>query len=235
MNPKVLKGLIENFGTKYSEILGIKLESGREEEIFKWFLASILFGAPIRESTAIKTYKQFERHSILTPESMLGTGWHGIVTVLDDGGYTRYDFKTADKLLEVMKNLIEQYGGKLTQIHSSASDPQNLEDKLKNLGKGVGSTTVNIFLRELRGIWEKAKPNPAELVTLAARNLGILRNRTSKGALQQLEEFWLNNAIPGNSFVNFESVLLRIGKDFCRKRKCPMCPVRKDCIRLRMV
>lgn len=51
---KFLKDLTENFGTKYSEILGIKLESGEEEEIFKWFLASLLFGVPIRESTAIK-------------------------------------------------------------------------------------------------------------------------------------------------------------------------------------
>lgn len=235
MNPKAIKDLIENFGTKYSEILGIKLESGSEEEIFKWFLASILFAAPIRESAAIKTYKQFERRGILTPEGILRTGWHGIVSVLDDGGYTRYDFKTADKLLEVMKNLIEQYDGKLTQIHFSASDPQNLEDKLKNLGKGIGATTVNIFLRELRGIWEKAKPNPAELAALAARNLGILREDASKGVMQQLEEFWLSNAIPGKSFVNFESALLRIGKDFCRRRKCSKCPVGRYCVHSRMV
>ncbi|MEM3161894.1 MAG: hypothetical protein QW056_02745 [Candidatus Bathyarchaeia archaeon] len=232
---KFLKDLIENFGTKYSEILGIKLESEEEEEIFKWFLACLLFGAPIRESTAIKTYRQFEKRGILTPESIVGTGWHGIVAVLDDGGYTRYDFKTADKLLEVMRNLLEHYGGKLTRIHSSASDPQNLEDKLKNLGKGVGSTTVNIFLRELRGIWEKARPSPAGLVVLAARNLGILRDRASEGILQQLEEFWLNNALPGKSFVNFESALLRLGKNFCRKRKCPKCPFVKDCVHPTMV
>ncbi|MCS7096770.1 MAG: hypothetical protein RMK50_06915 [Nitrososphaerota archaeon] len=235
LNPKFLKDFIENFGARYSEILGIKLEGGVEEEIFKWFLASILFGAPIRESTVIKTYRQFEERGILTPESILGTGWHGLVLILDDGGYARYDFKTADKLLEVMKNLIERYDGKLTQVHFSASDPQNLEDKLKNLGKGIGAVTVNIFLRELRGIWGKAKPNPAGHVTLAAGNLGIIVEDSSKGVLQQLEEFWLSNAIPGKSFVNFESALLRLGRDFCRKRKCLKCPAIGNCIQFRMV
>jgi hypothetical protein len=37
------------------------------------------------------------------------TGWDGLVSTLDAGGYVRYDFKTATKLLEVMKNLIDQY------------------------------------------------------------------------------------------------------------------------------
>lgn len=235
MKRESLAGLVENFGKKYSEMLGIELESGREEEVFKWFLASLLFGAPITEASAIKTYNCFQKHNVLNPKRILETGWDGLVRILDEGGYTRYDFKTADKLLMVMQNLMEKYRGKLTKIHEKASSPQALEAELKTLGKGVGEVTVNIFLRELRGVWEKAKPNPSSLVILAAKNLGILDDEAPQEALQRLEKFWAENSVAQKSFANFESALLRLGKDFCRKRKCASCPVRSNCVLFRLV
>lgn len=230
MKRKNLQILVESLGKRYPEILGINLESGKEEEIFKWFLASILFGAPITETSVIKTYKCFEKYGVLTPEKVLETGWDGLVKILDEGSYTRYDFKTADKLLEVMRNLIEKHGSKLTRMHEEASDSHDLEEKLKGLGKGVGGVTVSIFLRELRGIWSKAQPNPTSLVVLAARNLGIIDEKSSKGFLQQLIDFWSENAVSNRSFINFETALLRLGKDYCRKGRCGACPVKTDCI-----
>ena len=231
MRRESLQTLVEKFGMRYPEILGIDLKSRREEEIFKWFLASILFGAPITETSVIKTYKCFERYGILTPQKILETGWDGLVRILDEGSYTRYDFKTADKLLEVMRNLMENYGGKLTKIHEEARDHADLEAKLKSLGKGVGDVTVSIFLRELRDTWEKAKPKPTSLVVMAAKNLGIVDEKMPKDVLQQLEEFWGENAVAGKSFINFETALLRLGKDYCRREKCSVCPVRADCKR----
>jgi endonuclease III len=224
-----LQAFVEKFGMRYPEILGIDLRSRREEEIFKWFLASILFGAPITGTSVIKTYKCFERYGVLTPQKILETGWDGLVRILDEGSYTRYDFKTADKLLEVMRNLMENYGGKLTKIHEEARDHADLEAKLKSLGKGVGDVTVSIFLRELRGTWEKAKPKPTSLVVMAAKNLGIIDEKTPKDVIQQLEDFWSENAVAGKSFINFETALLRLGKDYCRREKCRFCPVKADC------
>jgi endonuclease III len=224
-----IQTLVEKFGMRYPEILGIDLKSRREEEIFKWFLASILFGAPITETSVIKTYKCFERYGVLTPQKILETGWDGLVRILDEGSYTRYDFKTADKLLEVMRNLIENYGGKLTKIYEEARDHADLEAKLKSLGKGVGDVTVSIFLRELRDTWEKAKPKPTSLVVMAAKNLGIIDEKAPKDVLQQLEEFWGENTVAGKSFINFETALLRLGKDYCRKEKCSTCPVKAEC------
>lgn len=65
------------------------------------------FNAPITEFLVVKTHKRFQKYDVLTPQSLLETGWDSLVKILDEGGYTRYDFKTADRLLEVMKNLIE--------------------------------------------------------------------------------------------------------------------------------
>jgi hypothetical protein len=217
MKHDLLVTLVNRFGQNYSELLRIDLRSGEDAETFKWFLASILFGAPIREHSARRTYECFVKRHILAADEILNVGWEGLVRILDEGGYARYDFKTADKLLEVARNLEKKYSGSLKLLHESASGPRDLEKRLKDLGKGIGNVTVNIFLREVRGILEKAKPQPSSIVVLAAKNLGITRRPAAKVTLEDLEDFWRKNRVRGKSFTNFETMLLRLGKDFYRK------------------
>lgn len=220
MKAEDVRALVESRGQKYSEILGIDISEGKEDEVFKWFLASLLFGAPITESSVVKTYRCFQKHGVLTPKQILKTGWDDLVKILDEGGYTRYDFKTADRLLEVARNLTEKYSGSLCLIHSESSGAHDFENRLKNLGKGVGNVTVSIFLRELRAVWEKAEPNPTALVVLAAQELGIVKNdATADEALEQLKAFWARNKIRRKSFVNFETALVRLGKGSRRKKR----------------
>ena len=230
MKSESLKAFVENFGQRYSEILDIDLSSGKDEEIFKWFMASILFGAPITEKAVVKTYKCFEKYKAQTPKRILETGWDGLVKILDEGSYTRYDFKTADKLLEVMQNLTERYGGSLTLLCTKASNGQDLEKRVKDLGKGIGDVTISVFLRELRDVWEKANPNPTSLVVLSAKKMEIVREEAAENVLKQLKDFWSKNKVAGKSFINLETALLRLGKDFCRKEKCAVCPVKDECL-----
>lgn len=219
MKKQELATLMEKHGKKYSELLGINVSGGDEAEVFKWFLAAVLFGAPITETSVLKTYKCFERHGVLTLEKILQTGWDGLVQILDEGSYTRYDYKTADKLLEVMKNLNTNYDGSLTLLHQKATGSVDLEKRLKELGKGIGNVTVSIFLRELRGVWNKADPKPTPLVVLAAKNMEIIHTEDPEKALTELKEFWSKNKIRGKSFLNFETALLRLGRDMRRKKK----------------
>lgn len=218
MERGALKTLLEKHGKRYSEVLGIRLETVSDGEVFKWFLASVLFGAPITESSVIKTYNCFKKHGVLSPEKILKSGWDGLVAILDEGSYTRYDFKTADKLLLVMGNLQKQYGGSLSLLHKQASDSADLEDRIKHLGKGIGDTTVSIFLRDLRGIWRKADPKPTPLVILAAMKLGIIKTDQPQRALDELTVFWNKNKVAGYTFVNFETALLRLGKEQRREK-----------------
>jgi len=230
MKREAVNLLVDKFGQKYSDVLGINLETKDDGEIFKWFLASVLFGAPITENSVIRTYRCFENHEVLTPEKILETGWQGLVDILDEGGYTRYDFKTSDKLLEIMGNLLTRYNGSLNLIHEQASDPSDLEKRLMNLGKGVGHVTVSIFLRELRDLWKKTDSKPTPLVLLAAKNLGIVSEESPEKALGELKEFWRKNKVSQKTFVNFETALLRLGKDFCRKGKCKQCVLKGYCM-----
>lgn len=214
--------MLEKWGGRYTKELGIDIESGRSNEIFKWFLASILFGARISQAKAMQTYYEFEKRKVITPDAIIGTGWDGIVEILDKGGYKRYDFKTATKLLEVMQMLNHAYGGDLNILHEKARDPEDLESKLMEF-KGVGPVTVNIFLRELRGIWEKAEPLPGDLVIIAARRSGLTvlegKDREErKMLLIELKRIWEKASI-SYRFSDFEATLVKFGID--QRRKCP--------------
>ena len=225
------KKLIERVGGRFSVALGIDLSSRNPEEIFKWFLTSVLFGARISETIVIKTYKEFEKGSILSPAVILNTGWDGLVEILDRGGYVRYDFKTATKLLDLSTALMDKYNGNLKVLHLTASGPRDLEVRLKTLAKGIGDVTVNIFLREMRGIWDYAEPLPSDLVVMAAKHIGIIsvRSKDKGKVLAFLKKKWADEGMEMKAFPDFEAALLRLGKDYCRKGLCYSCPMKCEC------
>jgi endonuclease III len=229
--PGLIKALLDKMGGRFSVSLGINLDQGDSHEIFKWFLASIFYGARISETIANNTYREFEKNEVLSPNRILETGWDGLVRILDVGGYVRYDFKTATKLLEVMAALKERFDGDLNVLHTQAQSPHDLEQKLMGLGKGIGPVTVNIFLRELRDVWEKADPLPQDLAVMAARNLGLIQADDRRQTLSELRSTWERQALPGWGFADFESSLVRLGKDYCRREKCAACPVAEECER----
>jgi endonuclease III len=208
-----IRSLMESAGGRFSKELGIDLCSSKPREIFRWFLAAILFGARISERLATRTFQVFDREGVASPEKILNRGWDGLVQLLDEGGYARYDFKTATKLLGVAKALEEQYGGDLNRLHAIASDGVDLENRLQSLGKGIGQVTVNIFLREMRGIWEKADPLPGDLCVAAARRVGLIRMnlRSRREILEELQALWKTHGVPGMDFADFEAALVRRG------------------------
>ena len=225
--------LVKELGGTYASALGINLASMESDEVFKWFLASVLFGARISESIAMKTYKEFEKAGMLSPETILETGWQGLVDILDRGRYVRYDFKTATKLLDVMGALKEKYEGDLNRLHFFAKDERDLEEKLHCLGKGIGPVTVNIFLRELRDLWEKVEPPLSQLALLAARNLRLTGATDAALVLEELKTEWEASEEGEGRFSDFEAALVRLGKNYCHKKRCMVCPLKQECLNLR--
>lgn len=141
-------------GKIYSKELGIDLKSGKEEEIFKWFLACLLFGRPIQQEVAKRTYFEFEKEGVSSPGKILEAGWNKLVEILDRGHYVRYDFSTATKLLEISEELKRRYGS-LGELLRQSKNRRDLETRLQEF-KGIGPVTVRIFLRELKN-WQKNK------------------------------------------------------------------------------
>jgi hypothetical protein len=118
-----------------------------------------------------------------------------LVKILDDGGYVRYDFSTATKLLNLVKQLQEKYGS-LTELHRQAKDTRDLEGKLMQF-KGIGPVTTNIFLRELRTVWEKADPGLLDLVKQEAVKFRIDLNKFNRKT---------------ERFIKLEAALIRSSK-----------------------
>jgi len=201
-----IEEFVDKYGEPFSKRLGIDIASQRNDEFVKWLLASILYGKPIRESSATLTYETFEAYEVLSVDRVLETGWDGLVEILDAGGYVRYDFSTATKLLNVFGNLKKDYSSDLCALYNSSRDGADLERRLKSLGKGIGDTTVSIFLRDMREVWEKADPKPTPLVKSAMEKLGI----------KDLKEFAKARNL---NIVWLETALLRLGKDFIKKGK----------------
>lgn len=228
---EIVRVITERMPGRFSSELGLTLAPNRTKDLFLWFLAALLYGTRISGSIVAHTHTEFVRRGLVTPEKVLRTGWDGLVVVLDAGGYARYDFKTATKLLEAMRHLIDQYHGDLNKLHDDAKDARDLESRLTALGKGIGQVTVQIFLRELRDLWPKAKPELSHLAVLAAKDLRLLSPAVARRCGSQVEalmELWNERDRKNKSFSDFESALVRLGRDYCRRR-WQVCPMREYC------
>ena len=78
--------LVSELGGSYAAELSIHLEGLETTEIYKWFLAAMLYGARISENIANRTWQVFRRNDVLTPECMINTDWDRLVALLDQGG-----------------------------------------------------------------------------------------------------------------------------------------------------
>ncbi len=182
----------------YSEELGIYLKENNDKEIFKWFLASILFGARISETIAKNTYKSFERYNLLEPRKILKEGWDFLVNpIMREGGYVRYDEKTSAQILRNCEALLQKYRGSLKELHKEAQNSKDLENRLTSF-YGIGPITTNIFLRELRPFWEKANPEPLPIVKKIAQKYKINLGKYNRKSM---------------AFIRIEAGLIRLRKE----------------------
>jgi hypothetical protein len=140
--------------TSYARRLRIDLASKNEEELFKWFLACLLFGKPIRTAIAERAYQELVGARLISPNAVLRAGWDKLVRLLDRAHYVRYDFSTATKLLEVCQEIKHRYGT-LTNLLAQARTASELSRTLQEF-KYIGPVTARIFLREVRPIWYRS-------------------------------------------------------------------------------
>ncbi len=187
----------------YSQELGLDLS--KPEDRFKWFLASVLYSKRISAKTAKETFLYFEQEELTSSDAIIEAGWDRLVEVLDYGGYTRYDFSTATNLLAIAKMMKEKYTD-LENLYNKSENSMDLESKLQEF-RGVGPVCVNIFLRELRGIWEKAKPKISSMAIATAQKIDLNSKDIEK----------------------YESQLIRLNLEYCKKHRSAQCPLKGDC------
>jgi hypothetical protein len=199
-----LRELLEQHGKLFSQELGIDVKN----EPFKWFLASILFGARISTTIAKRTYRAYEEAGLTSARKIAATDLSTLIGLHGRGGYARYDGITADYVIGIARKLLEDYDGNVTKLDRLSQNPKDLERKLQEF-RGLGPVTARIFLRELRGLWKNSDPDPTTIEILAAKKLGMIESE--ENALEKFKEFWSKNKVEGYDFRNFEAALVRIG------------------------
>lgn len=133
--------------------LNIDVSKGDEGELFKWFLASFLFGKRIQQEIAVEAYRVIvEKHKRDTPRKLCNCSWQELVDMLGEGHYVRYDESTAERLLKLCEKLNKEYGGKIGSIQQASENRKDFEKRLREF-EGVGPKTVEIFMREAAKVW----------------------------------------------------------------------------------
>ena len=126
--------------------LGIEVDRS-DQQLYRWFLASLLFGRNIRQAQAAKTYRVLIDHGFTSPGRFADVDAQRLSAVLDEGGYDRFDDQMADELLRVMAGVVADHGS-VHRLVATSADRAEAERRMTAY-KGVGPTTARIFLDQV--------------------------------------------------------------------------------------
>ncbi|MFC4728430.1 DNA methylase [Coralloluteibacterium thermophilus] len=128
--------------------LDIAIESGSEAALFRWFVASFLFGKRIGQQIAARSWRALvETHGLDSAEKIRATPHAELVRILDEGGYARYDESTARRLVDICTRLVEDYDGGILGLYEASDGRADFERRIRAF-RGVGPVTLRIFMRE---------------------------------------------------------------------------------------
>ena len=124
--------------------LGIDLSSGAPGQLYRWLLASLLFGKRIQQDIAARTWHVLIDNGLTSPEKFAGISRDQLMRLLTEGGYVHYRWKEDDELHAVMAGILKEYGS-VQDLVKGAGSPEELRRRLEEF-PGVGPVTANIFL-----------------------------------------------------------------------------------------
>ena len=136
-------------------------------------MAATLFGTRISAPVAERTFRVLSEAGLARIGQARHIPTEGLIACLDEGGYTRYDFRTADRLQALSEVIGEHYDGQAAVIGQTFTTYPELRQAL-NMLPGWGPVTIELFLRELRGVWPGAQPPLDQRAAAGASHLGLL-------------------------------------------------------------
>ncbi|MFF8278920.1 endonuclease [Streptomyces lateritius] len=149
--------LAEQGRETYAEEAGVRLKD-TPQPLYQLLVLAHLLSARIRASTAIAAAASLFDAGMRSPRAMREASRRQRVDALGEGGYRRYDERTATQLGEEAELVLEKYGGDLRRMRKAADgDVEALRSALQEM-PGVGPAGADIFLREVQGIWPEVAP-----------------------------------------------------------------------------
>lgn len=169
---RTLDTLLERHGTTYAAEAGIRLRD-TPQPLYQLLVLSLLLSARIRADIAVASARALFSHRLRTPRRMADATWQERVDALGEGGYRRYDERTATQLGNGALLLLDTYGGDLRRLRREADgDMDTLRAGLRRF-PGIGPAGADIFLREVQTVWPEASPYLDAKALQGAERLGL--------------------------------------------------------------
>lgn len=164
--------LLERHGTTYAAEAGIQLRD-TPQPLYQLLILSHLLSARIRASVAVAAAHALFSHGMRSPRRMADATWQQRVDALGEGGYRRYDERTATQLGDGATLLLDAYGGDLRRLRREADgDTDAVRAGLRRV-PGIGLMGTDIFLREVQTVWPEVGPYLDQKALQGAEKLGL--------------------------------------------------------------
>ncbi|GGY07752.1 endonuclease [Streptomyces djakartensis] len=154
---RVVRELLGAHGRTYADEAGIRLKD-TPQPLYRLLVLSHLLSARIRGSIALATARALHEAGLRDPRRMAGATWQERVDALGQGGYRRYDERTATQLGQAAELLNERWGGDLRRLRREADGEVPELRHLLQAFPGMGPAGADIFLREAQRVWPEAAP-----------------------------------------------------------------------------
>ncbi len=222
--------LVTRLGGSYSRLLGINLAGMESDESFKWFVAAVLLDSPASTGSALSAFRELEAAGLLDVRHLQSVEWKKLVELLVAAGVRSHVRRVAGTLQLSAASLVTDYDADINRLHFFAEDGDDLVQRLRHLGRTVPRGAVDLFLREMRGVWDKARPCLSDAALSAARSLGVLGACSRTEGADELRSLWDRADHGGRTYADFEAALVRLGESYCQVRLCNSCPMNRLCI-----
>ncbi|GAU67379.1 hypothetical protein SSP35_04_04670 [Streptomyces sp. NBRC 110611] len=178
----IARRLLDRHGTTYAAQAGIRL-GNTPQPLYQVLVLAGLLSARIRASVAVAAARALFDAGMRTPRRMTEASWQQRVDALGEGGYRRYDERTATQLGDGARLLLDHYDGDLRRMRDAAGgDAAALRAALREV-PGIGPAGAHIFLREVQGVWTELAPYLDAKAVQGAERLGL---PTAAGQLARL-------------------------------------------------
>ncbi|MEU9468656.1 endonuclease [Streptomyces avermitilis] len=163
----VVRALLDRQQRTYTAQAGIRLRN-TPAPLYQTLVLATLLSARIKADIAVAAARALFDAGLRDPRSMADASWQERVDALGEGGYRRYDERTATMLGKGAELLLERYDGDLRRLREEPDPKKALLDL-----PGIGPTGADIFLRDVQGVWPEFAPYIDRKALDGAKRLGL--------------------------------------------------------------
>ncbi|WP_333889698.1 endonuclease [Mycolicibacterium gadium] len=179
---KLVRGLLAQAGTTYSEEAGIHLRD-KPMPLFQLLTLCMLASKPIDAAIATRAAREVFKSGLRTPKAVREADRSTMIAAFGRAHYVRYDESSATRLADIATAVNDRYGDDLRSLADQSQREVTGAKRLLKQFKGIGDTGADIFMREIQDHWTWVRPYFDNRALAAAKELGLPGGKDDLSAL----------------------------------------------------